>query len=88
MANTEGVNLKIQSYKNKDSHMRHMRPRATLEDSGQLFGTLDLYSLSNPTTSVTLESFDFIASYNWSNSDEPVIFVPGNLSFILKHDDV
>ena len=85
MANTEVVNVKKQSYKNKSSHMR---PRATLEDSGQLFGTLDLYSLSNPTTSVTLESFDFIASYNWSNSDEPVIFVPGKLSFILEHDDV
>ncbi|KAH8787183.1 hypothetical protein BGZ57DRAFT_755773 [Hyaloscypha finlandica] len=48
-----------------------------MKNSGPLLNTFDLSAIQKPTSLVNIKDFSFIASYNWSISDDPVIFVPG-----------
>ncbi|RDW70990.1 hypothetical protein BP6252_07553 [Coleophoma cylindrospora] len=48
-----------------------------MRSSGRLFSELYPSNLPRPKESVKIESPSFVASYNWKNSDNPEIFVPG-----------
>ncbi len=52
-----------------------------MKGSGKLLKTFDLSKIRKPMTSVDIKDFTFIASYNWCNSDDPAIFVPGTSPF-------
>jgi len=54
-----------------------------MKNSGALLNKLELSTVQTITTAspVEIKGFSFVASYNWSNSDDPVIFVPGTTSF-------
>ena len=51
--------------------------RKMMKYSGALLNEFELSMIKKPTNLVDITDFDFVASYNWRNSDEPVIFVPG-----------
>jgi hypothetical protein len=53
-----------------------------IKNAGELLNKFELSEIQKPTCPIDIKDVNFIASYNWSNSDEPVIFVPGTLSFI------
>lgn len=52
-----------------------------MKNAGELLSEFELSTIQKPTSPVEIKDLNFIASYNWSNSDEPVIFVPGTSSF-------
>ncbi|KAF1356710.1 hypothetical protein BDV97DRAFT_394602 [Delphinella strobiligena] len=45
---------------------------------GTLLNEFDLSTIQRPTGPVEIKDHNFIASYNWKDTDEPVIFVPGS----------
>jgi len=56
--------------------------REMMKNSGALVNQFELSAARKTTTSpIEIKGFSFVASYNWSNSDDPVIFVPGTTSF-------
>ncbi|RDW83496.1 hypothetical protein BP5796_04987 [Coleophoma crateriformis] len=48
-----------------------------MRSSGKWFSDFCPSNLPRPKESVKIETPTFVASYNWKNSDNPVIFVPG-----------
>jgi hypothetical protein len=60
---------------------QYFKHRKMMKNSGPLLNTFDLSAIQKPTSLVNIKDFSFIASYNWSISDDPVIFVPGISSF-------
>jgi hypothetical protein len=51
--------------------------RKLMKNSGALLNEFALSMIQKSIGPVGIKDFNFIASYNWRNSDEPMIFVPG-----------
>ncbi|TVY46172.1 hypothetical protein LOCC1_G004319 [Lachnellula occidentalis] len=60
--------------KSKKQFFQH---RKMIKNAGALLNEVDLSTISKSTSLVDIKDVNFVASYNWSNSDKPVIFVPG-----------
>jgi hypothetical protein len=60
---------------------QYFKYRNMMKNSGALLNTFDLSAIQKPTSLVNIKDLSFIASYNWSIADDPVIFVPGISSF-------
>jgi hypothetical protein len=48
-----------------------------MKNAGELLEQFELSEIQKPICPTDIKDFDFVASYNWSNSDVPMIFVPG-----------
>jgi hypothetical protein len=53
-----------------------------MKNAGELLKNFELFEIQKPTCPTIIKDFNFVASYNWSNSDLPMIFVPGMQLFI------
>ena len=58
----------------RQKHWRQLRPEPK-EQSLHTFRSNDIEP--NSDASIDIQNYRFLASYNWSKSKEPVIFVPG-----------
>jgi hypothetical protein len=59
-----------------------------IKNAGELLKQFELSEIQKPTCLIDIKDFNFVASYNWSNSDVPMIFVPGIPSFISPRKKV
>jgi hypothetical protein len=64
------------------SRKRYFKHREMMKNAGELLKQFELSEIQKPICPTDIKDFDFVASYNWSNSDVPMIFVPGIPSFI------
>lgn len=45
-----------------------------MKNAGELLEQFELSEIQKPICPTNIKDFDFVASYNWSNSDVPMIF--------------
>lgn len=56
-----------------------MSDRKLMKKSVEVLGIFELSKIQKSTCPIDIKDATFVASYNWSNSKEPVIFVPGRI---------
>ncbi len=52
-----------------------------MKTAGSSLKDLQLSTIQKSNNVIEIKDVEFLASYNWSNQDEPVIFVPGRFLF-------
>ena len=68
------MTISLEEKKNRRQYFLHHK---MMKYSGALLKDFELSTIQKSTGPVRIKDLSFIASYNWSNSDEPVIFIPG-----------
>jgi len=61
----------------KTRHSTRHKGRKIVPKGAKFLSKFEVSQIQKPTNPTEIKGFTFVASYNWSNSDEPVIFVPG-----------
>ncbi|RDL35263.1 uncharacterized protein BP5553_07194 [Venustampulla echinocandica] len=74
---TPGSSPVTRTSSEKKSRKRFFEHRHMIKNAGELLKQFELSEIQKPTCLIDIKDFDFVASYNWSNSDVPRIFVPG-----------
>lgn len=64
----------------KAKKLNHIH-RRMIKLNGHLLSEFELAKMQKHPDPIEIKDVQFIASYNWSSSQKPVIFVPGMLSF-------
>lgn len=68
----------------KKSRKLFFKDRKMMEGSGKLLEDIDVASGREVEEVIRISNSKFVASYNWKDSDEPIIFVPGKRSLGWK----
>lgn len=61
----------------RKSRKQLFKYREMMKNAGDLLSKFELSETQKPTCLIDIKNSIFIASYNWRNSDKPMIFVPG-----------